>query len=220
MKPYIFLSLPFLFCQDVYAESSTPASGEAVTQVSGGEPSAVFPADTDQGLLTSINVGKNRKLTCPIVNAPSFILSNAQAYSMCYDAQVACIRWSLVKNLPDSEARRFVYTEAMAYLLTCVLGIAPTASGGGILAATGYFSTDSDKGADAVVTSDQATANIRGAKETPEVAAGPGKATSNTPPPHASKQASAPAPEDIPEDNDLSYEENDPADRALLPLPY
>lgn len=156
MKKCLFLSFAFVFC-------IAPLAANARKIV---DPVAVFSPTTDSNLLDSIGVKKDRQMTCPIVVSPDFLLiQNAQAYSVCYDAQVSCIRWSLLRKKPDSVSRRFIFDATNAYLLTCVLGMEATASGGAILDAAGYFTTDTDARIDSMIVGDPSTSNAQNSTE-------------------------------------------------------
>jgi len=158
IKPYLLLSLSFFAGSCAYADASKPAARKQPS-----EPMAFFSQTTEYSFLQTLGVQGDRKLTCQIACANTFIITNAQAYGICYDTQTACLRWGLLRNVPEGPTRQFSYAETTAYLQACAMAIESTASGGSLADNLGFYGQTSGAQDQALITSDPARAQAAGA---------------------------------------------------------
>ncbi len=152
MNPFILLILFSLVSAGAHAKSEI-------------DPAASFGSEVNISSLVPLGVGKDRKFTCRIIgDNQNFILNNSQAYAVCWPAQVACARWGLMKNTPESHARQFIFDGTEAYLLTCALMIIAADGGASILETVGYAKGNVEGEEAVLTTSDPVTQNAKNAR--------------------------------------------------------
>ena len=94
MKPHFLIPFLLLFPHKGAAEPSAENKKTDLFPKNAQKdntPMAFFPPTMNHEILEELGVGIDRKLTCAVLLAPTFVYNNAQAYGICYDAQNSCI---------------------------------------------------------------------------------------------------------------------------------